>query len=137
MLEELLKDRNKTLYHKEDEQPAKKVKLFDILNQVFTKSTKHIYNKKIASGYLLSMFLSHVDDLIEEVQEINKRQFYIPDEKVYQYYFTVIEQGRYNLNYIKAKKLIMDDELEDIMLTYQVSKNEALMIKNHKEKING
>lgn len=136
MFEELLKERDKILYSNPEEEVEKRIGLFDILNQIFTKSTKYEYDKKIANAYMLSVWLSHEPHLMEYVQEINHRQFNMSDKMVYDYYFNAVPKSKsLYIKYIKGAKQKDDSEVEEIMIDYDVSRREALMIKNHKERL--
>jgi len=108
--------------------------LFDFINQLLLKSKMFPYDKKIASGWMLSHILSHDPKLISFVQKINHLQFDIPDEQVYQYYFDVLPKGKRYIA-IPKKAEIDDDLLKDIIEKYNVSKKEAILIMKHKEKI--
>lgn len=101
----------------------KKYTLFDFLNAIFYK--KNIkYNKKIANAYILTLWLSHEKDLIDTVNRINKHLFDVPDEAVYQYYFSKIPKGSRFIKYTKKDKKIEDD-LTEMCKKYNISKREA------------
>jgi len=107
--------------------------LFDFINQVLLKKKTFPYDKKIASGWMLSHILSHDYKLIYFVQKMNHSQFNVPDEAVYQYYFNELPRGK---RYIVIPKKNEEDEdkLNEICLKHNVSKREAMMILKHKEK---
>lgn len=101
--------------------------LFDFINQILLKTKMFPYDKKIASGWMLTHILSHDPKLIPFVQKINLFQFSIPDEKVYQYYYDMLPRGK---RYIAIPKKIDIDEdsLTEIKTKYNVSKREAILI---------
>jgi len=114
--------------------PAKKKAsgptLFDFLNQIYLKKEKYPYDKKAASAYMLSLWLSHDKYLIDSVNKINRLQFLLPDDIIYKYYFDVIPKGR---RYIKWTKKREEDkktkkEIESIMEGTNLSRREAKMI---------
>ena len=104
--------------------------LFDFLNQIYLKTEKYPYDKKIAGAYILSLWLSHDKYLIGLVDNINRLQFILPDDIIYKYYFDVIPKGR---RYIKWTKKREDDKktkkkIDSIMEGTNLSKREAKMI---------
>jgi len=113
--------------------PAKKKggpTLFDFLNQIYLKTEKYPYDKKAASAYMLSLWLSHDKYLIYLVNKINRLQFLLPDDIIYKYYFDVVPKGR---RYIKWTKKREEDKkikkkIESIMEGTNLSKREAKMI---------
>lgn len=78
--------------------------LFDFLNQILYKKDKLEYDKKIAPAYMLSMFLSHDNNLIDIVNKINKYQFNISDKIVYDYYYDKIPKGKRYLKWTKKRE---------------------------------
>lgn len=138
---ELLKDKNRiNSIKKVDEKlppdKKKKINIFDYLKQIYEKTTKIPYDKRIAPAFLITMWLSHEPDLINLTQNMNRRHW-MDDKDVYNYYFhTVPKVYRYikwtkkNEKYLKEKQ-----EIEEIMMEYNVSNKEATMIKQHKERI--
>ena len=85
----------------------KKVTLFTYLNQIQNKRRTVPYDKKIASAWMLSMWLSQDKDLIGKVNDINKYLSLLPDEVIYNYYMSIIPQGK---RYIKWTKKRQDDD---------------------------
>ncbi len=104
--------------------------LFDFLNQIYLKTEKFPYDKKAASAYMLSLWLSQDKYLIYTVNEINRLLFLLPDDIIYKYYFDKIPKGK---RYIKWTKKREEDkkikkQIESIMEGTNISKREAKMI---------
>jgi hypothetical protein len=110
---------------------AKDPTLFTFLNQIQNKRRTVPYDKKIANAYMLTQFLSHNNELIGKVNKINKYQFILPDEVVYEYYMNAIPQGKRYLKWIKKRK---DDDKMKIRIEKlqennpNLSKRECKMI---------
>jgi len=84
--------------------------LFTFLNQIQSKNKKFSYDKKIANAYMLSQFLSMDKTLINKVNDINKYQYLLPDEVIYNYYMDVIPKGKKYLKFVKKRK--EDDKIK-------------------------
>jgi hypothetical protein len=104
--------------------------LFDFLNQIYLKTEKYPYDKRVASAYMLSLWLSHDKYLIHHVDKINRLQFLLPDDIIYQYYFDVIPKGRRYIKWTKKREenKKMKKEIESVMEGTNLSKREAKMI---------
>jgi len=105
----------------------KKVNIFDYLNQIYNKTEKLKYDKKLAPAYMLSMWLSHDLSLLNTVQEMNFLQFDLPDKIIYDYYFHSIPKRK---RYIKWTKKTPEDkkkdkDIKEIKERYNVSKMKA------------
>lgn len=109
---------------------------YDFLIQIADKKTKHKYEKTIAPAHLLLSWFSHDSYCCDIVQAINHLQFDIKDDIIYKYLFLMIPKNISIPTWIKKGKIKDDKKLEKIKLKYNVSTNEALMIKNHEERIN-
>jgi len=111
--------------------------LFDFLNQIYMKTSKYPYDKKTASAYMLSLWLSHDKHLINIVDKIVRLQFTLPDDIIYNYYVSEIPKGRRFVKWVKKtpedKKL--KKKLESIMEGTFLSKREAKMVLAFGEKI--
>ena len=111
--------------------------LFDFLNQIYLKTAKYPYDKKTASAYMLSLWLSHDKHLLNIVDKIVRLQFTLPDDIIYNYYMSEIPKGRRFIKWIKKtpedKKL--KKKLESIMEGTFLSKREAKMVLAFGEKI--
>lgn len=109
---------------------VKKPTLFDFLNQIYLKTGKYAYDKKIAPAYMLSLWLSHDKYLIKHVNKINRLQFLLPDDIIYEYYMSVIPKGRRFVKWVKKtpedKK--MKKQIESIREGTNLSKREAKMV---------
>ena len=77
--------------------------MFDTLNAIFYKKEKHVYNKKKANGFMLSMWISHDNRLLDIVNDINRYQF--SDELIYQYYYHTVPKGRRYIKWTKKDKV--------------------------------
>jgi len=111
--------------------------LFDFLNQIYTKTEKYPYDKKIAPAYMISLWLSHDKHLINIVDKIVRLQFTLPDDIIYNYYMSKIPKGR---RFIKWVKKTPEDKktkkkLESIMIGTFLSKREAKRVLAFGEKI--
>jgi hypothetical protein len=82
----------------------KDVTLFTFLNQIQSKRKTIPYDKKIASAYMLSMWMSHDKGLIGKVNEINRFQFLLPDDIIYSYYMDTIPAGKRYIKWVKKRK---------------------------------
>lgn len=80
--------------------------IFDFLTNLYLKQGLK-YNKKLASSYLISLWLSHDKSLIEMVNEINTYQFLLSDELIYKYYYYKVPKGKRYIKWIKK------DEVKD------------------------
>lgn len=118
-----------------------KVTIFDIMTQIMTKKITHEYDKaaeKVASGWQLSAWFAHHKDLIEIVAKINRIQFSLTNKMVYDYYFNAIpKQKKRYIKWTKKNQTTVqkESEIENFMLENDLSRREALMILNHKERI--
>ena len=121
-------------YKKKEKTEDDKPTLFDYINQILLKTKTFAYDKKIASGWMLSHILSHDSRLISFVQKMNLIQFNVPDECVYQYYFNVLPRGKRFIA-IPKKADIDEDALSEIMEQYGISKKEAMFFLKFKERL--
>ena len=135
---ELLKDKNRINSIKKNEEKIpdkeKKVTLFDFIKQIFYKTTKYPYDKRICPAFLLTMWLSHEKDLVGLTQDMNIRHW-LDDKDVYNYYFEKVPKGNRWIKWTKKKETYLKEEIEELMIEYNVSKNEATMLRQHKERI--
>ena len=112
--------------------------IFDYLNQISNKSTIYKYDKKIATAYMLSLWLSHDPELLQIVQKMNFLQFELPDQTIYDYYYYSVPKKK--KRYIKWTKKTPEEkeklkDINDIKEKYGVSKNEAKRILLFKEEL--
>lgn len=137
---ELLKDKNRINSIKKNEEKIpdkdKKVTLFDFIKQICNKTTKYPYDKRIAPAFLLTMWLSHEKDLVGLTQDMNIRHW-IDDKDVYNYYFEKVPKGNRWIKWPKKNETYLkeQEEIEKLMIEYNVSKNEATMLKQHTDRI--
>jgi hypothetical protein len=78
--------------------------IFDYLNSIYLKKPI-TYDKKICNSYMLSMWLSHDNKLIEIVNNINKYQFSLDGEILFKYYFDKIPQGKRYIKWVKKTEV--------------------------------
>lgn len=111
----------------------KKLNIFTFLNQIFYKTAKEPYNKKIASAYILALWLSHDPDLVHIVNSINPYIFSLKDDQIYSYFFHNIPKKRRFIKWVKKdsskENKKVKEELENIREKFGISKNEALKFK--------
>jgi len=111
--------------------------LFTFLNQIYTKVKKYPYDKKLASAYMISMWLSHDPKLIDYVEKINHLQFIIPDKQIYEYYMSVVPKRKRYIKWVKKtpeEKQFMKDVLKIVEET-TLSKREAKMLVTFKREL--
>jgi hypothetical protein len=108
----------------------KELTIFDYLNAIFNK-TELKYDKKVAPAYLLSLWLSHDQSLLSIVNEVNRYHFLLRDEDIYNYYYSIIPKGRRFIRWTKKMEMPkgQKEHLEEISLTYNISKREAMLYK--------
>jgi hypothetical protein len=108
--------------------------IFTFINQIQNKKRKYEYDKKIASAYMLSQWLSMDRSLISKVNDINKYQFLLPDEVIYEYYMDVIPRGRRFIKFIKKRKEAdIKKKIEEIKSKYpEMSTKECKMMLNNR-----
>jgi len=87
--------------------------MFDTLNAIFYKKGEYEYDKKKANAFILSLWLSHDERLINLVNDMNVCQSLLTDELVYMYYYHAVPKGK---RYIKwTKKGKVNKKREDII----------------------
>lgn len=113
----------------------KEVNIFNYLNQIFYKSEKLPYDKKVAPAYMLSMWLSHDVSLIDIVNKINSLQFHLKDDIIYLYYMSKVPKGRRFIKWTKKdqKDKNIEKEIKNLMEKSKLSKREAMMVAKFKE----
>lgn len=109
----------------------KETNIFTFINQIQTKNKRVPFDKKIAPGFVLSLFLSMNKSYVKKVNDINKYQYTLPDEVIYNYYMSVIPKGKVFSKFIKKrpedKKL--KDKIEKLKKEYpELSTRECKMI---------
>lgn len=89
----------------------KEITLFTFIKQIQSKRRTVPYDKKIAPAFVLSLFLSMNRKYIKVVNRINKYQFLLPDEVIYEYYMKAIPQLTYDERYAKFIKKREEDDV--------------------------
>ena len=137
---ELLRDKDRVnsikRYESKIPDKKKKINIFDYLRQICEKGTRQPYDRKLAPAFLITMWLSHEKDLVNLCQAMNIRHW-LDDKDVYNFYFHKVPKGRRFIRWTKKDETYLkeQEEIEEIMLEYNVSNREATMIKQHKERI--
>jgi len=111
--------------------------LFTYLNQIYYKTNRYEYSKKLAPAYMLSMWLSHDNSLIDIVNKINGLQFLLKDDIIYKYYMNKVPKGKRWIKWVKKdpKDKEFDKEVKKEMESRKLSKREAMMVVKFKEGI--
>lgn len=104
--------------------------LFDFMNQLYFKKRTYPYDKKICNGYLLLMWLSHDQQLMPIVHKINRLQWYVPDDIIYEYLMDKVPRGKRFVKWTKktAENKKKTKRIEELMEETNLSKREILMI---------
>lgn len=89
---------------KKEKDKKKGPDLFTFLTQIQTKRRKYPYDKKLAPAYMLTMWLSHDKDLINIINKMNRHQFILPDEVIYEYYMATLPSGKRYIPWTKKRK---------------------------------
>jgi len=87
--------------------------LFDAINAINYKKKEYKYDKKVASAYMLSLFISIDPNLCILANRINSYQFILPDDLIYQYYYHAVPKGKRFLKW--TKKDAVDKKRETII----------------------
>ena len=74
--------------------------IFTYLDNLYLKQGL-TYDKKVAPAYLISLWISHANDLLPLANEINAFQFSLNDDIIYKYYYHKIPKGRRFIRWIK------------------------------------
>lgn len=100
--------------------------IFDYINAINNKNELQ-YDKKIASPYMLAMWLSHDWFLLPIVNDMNKHLFKHKPKAVYQYFYDKIPKKKRYIKWVKKQKISDEDDklIEKLMAKYQMSKEEA------------
>jgi hypothetical protein len=107
-----------------------KITPFTFVDQIFLKSKKVKYDKKIASAYFLCLHFSFFKDLVKVVDKILPYLYTLGDEAVYDYLWHSIPKGKRFIRWPKKKQEeLLDLGMEKIMVNHpNLSKREARMI---------
>jgi hypothetical protein len=112
----------------------KEITLFTFINQIQSKRRTVPYDRKIAPAFLLLLFLSMNKKYIHKINLINKVQFVLSDEAVYEYLMREIPELPYNDRYARfinkrKEDSKIKDRLEKIQKLYpEMSTKECKML---------
>jgi hypothetical protein len=102
--------------------------IFNFLNQIFFQKENFPYDKKIAPAYQLSMWLSHDNELLDIVNAVNKFQFLLPNEVIYNYYRDAVPKRKRHIKWVKKTPYKYKDHIEKLQEKYpEMSTREAKM----------
>lgn len=73
---------------------------FAPLNNIMYKQAKP-YDPKVMPAYLMSLWLSHDNSLLELINDINDFHFLLDDKIIQKYYYYIIPKGKRYLRWIK------------------------------------
>lgn len=118
-----------------------KVNIFTFLNQIFYKNAKEPYDKKVASAYILALWLSHDPELVDIVNKINPYVFSLKDDQIYKYFFHNVPRKKRFIKWIKKdekkeNKKVKED-INNLKERYGISKIEASKYKRLLEELHG
>lgn len=99
--------------------------LFDTLNNIFEKKSEP-YDPKVVGGFMLSMWLSHDNNLLRICNRINRFHFMVRDKTIYDYYFHAVPKGRRFLRWVKKDKEASKD-------VQKIAKEHGISIKEAKQ----
>jgi hypothetical protein len=104
----------------------KKTTIFDYINAIFYKKNIE-FDKKVVSGYVLSLFLSYDNNLLEIVNKINQYQFQLSDERVFKYYMEKVPKGKRFIKFPKKteKEKNIKKAMNELIEEYDISELEA------------
>lgn len=91
----------------------KQTNIFTFLNQIQNKKRTVPYDKKIANAWMLTQWLSHDRGLVSKCNDINKYQFLLPDDVIYEYYMSIIPAGKRYIKWVKKRK--SDDTIKKVI----------------------
>jgi len=109
-------------------QPRKPNDLFGTLNAICNKIPIE-YDKKLASAFMLALWLSHEKDLSWYLDKINPVLYTLPDELVFKYFMKTIPKKKRYIKWIKKGRVSKKKEkkIQELCDTYNISKKEALL----------
>ena len=102
--------------------------LFGTLNAI-TMKTNINYDKKLASAYMLLLWLSHERDLMWYVDKMNTVMYNIPDELVFKYFVKAVPKKKRYIKWIKKGRVSKKKEakIQELCDKYNISKKESLL----------
>lgn len=100
--------------------------LFETIKAVNEKNDIE-YDPKKANKYILTLWLSQSQELIDIVSKINYSVFQVPDELIFKYFMKKIPKKRRFIKWTKKEKLSKkeEEEIEELMTKYNISRIEA------------
>lgn len=107
-----------------------KITPFTFVDQIFTKSKRVPYDKKVASAYFLCLHFSFFNDLVKIVDKVLPYLYTLGDEAVYEFLWQEIPEGKRFIRWPKNKKEeILDEGIKKMQEKYpRLSKREARMV---------
>ena len=106
--------------------------LFGTLNAICNK-TPIEYDKKLASAFMLALWLSHEKDLAYYLDTINPIMYSLPDELVFKYFMKKIPKKKRYIKWIKKGRVSKKKEKEILELCnkYNISKKESMLLQRN------
>ena len=103
-------------------------KTFFDYGKAIQSKTKIDWDEKACNNYMLMLHLSHDNQNLPFVNEINQRLFkyIIPNECIFKYYMDKIPRSRNFIRWIKKNK-VKEAKVERLMEEHGISKREALL----------
>lgn len=100
--------------------------LFDVLNSINEKKSI-TYNKSKANRYIITLWLSQCEELIDIVSKINFNLFQIPDKLVYKYFYKAVPKKKRFIKWTKKEELDKNKkkQVDELMNEYNISEIEA------------
>lgn len=101
--------------------------LFDTITAINEKR-KIKYDKRKANAYILLLWFSHSEELINIIHKIEPYIFILPDELIYSYLFKSIPKRKRFIKFTpKSKKdKELEEQIEDLCIKFNISKREAI-----------
>jgi hypothetical protein len=97
------------------------------MNSLFYK-TKLNFDYKIASPYMLLLWLSHDKNLVFLCNRLNLRLYRHTNKAVYEILFDAVPKGKRFIKWIKKEeKPKKNKEIEYLMVTHNMSEREAYL----------
>lgn len=103
---------------------AKDNTLFDALNAI---NEKKKFEKKLPSGYIISLWLSQSNELIERVNKINPYIFSLDDKLTFKYFMKSVPQKKRYIRWTKKTTISKSDQkkIDELCHQYKISEREA------------
>lgn len=102
--------------------------IFDFLNSINDKKRIDI-NKKDFSNYMVTLWLSHAEECINVINDINKHIFNIPEEAMYEYLYDKIPKKKRFIKFTKKNKVEELKELSEFGAKQNLSNKEMKKFK--------